>query len=113
MAAPFSQAVAAIAGDEADAVAPIFASAYDTTLCLTVTSVHPYQAGAQASLVDVLADHGAKFDGVAGDGAALGCALLFVDQVVDARAAAMHGRLPTVRALLDASVVAGAEPVSR
>jgi len=49
----------------------------DTTLCLTVTSVHPYLAGVQATLVDVLADHGARIDGVAGDGAALGCALQF------------------------------------
>jgi len=66
------------AGAEADAVAPIYdTSAGDTTLCLTVTSVHPYLAGVQASLVDVLADHGAKLDGVADDGAPLGCALMF------------------------------------
>ena len=64
------------AGAEADAVAPVY-GASDTTLCLTVTSVHPYLAGVQASLVDVLADHGARIDGVAGDGAPLGCALLF------------------------------------
>src|ERR1035441_8832124 len=47
------------AGAEADAVAPVY-GASDTTLCLTVTSVHPYLAGVQASLVDVLADHGAR-----------------------------------------------------
>ena len=64
------------AGAEVDAVAPIY-DHYDTTLCLTVTSVHPYVAGVQASLVDVLVDHGAKVDGVADDGAPLGCALLF------------------------------------
>ena len=64
------------AGAEADAGAPIYGTS-DTTLCLTVTSVHPYLAGVQASLVDVLADHGARIDGVAGDGAPLGCALLF------------------------------------
>src|ERR1017187_5400477 len=64
------------AAAEADAVAPIYGIS-DTTLCLTVTSVHPYLAGVQANLVDVLADHGAKIDGVSEDGATLGCALLF------------------------------------
>jgi ankyrin repeat protein len=64
------------AGAEADAEAPIYGAA-DTTLCMTVTSVHPYLAGVQASLVDTLVDYGAKVDGVAGDGAPLGCALLF------------------------------------
>ena len=56
------------AGAEADAVAPIYGRS-DTTLCLTITSVHPYLAGVQASLVEVLADHGARIDGVADDGA--------------------------------------------
>jgi ankyrin repeat protein len=61
-----------------DAVAPIYGIRnYDTTLCLTVTSIHRYLAGVQASLVDVLADYGAKIDGVDNDGAPLGCALLF------------------------------------
>ena len=163
------------AGAEADAVAPIYGTA-DTTLCMTVTSVHPYLAGVQASLVDVLADHGAKIDGVAGDGAPLGCALLFgyteaaerlvlrgarvgnliyaaglgrtdvvrqmlatgtgTDTIVrrtdnragrfsfpvprnaDARevaliVAAMHGRLTTVRALLDGGVDVNATPYCR
>jgi len=64
------------AGAEVDAVAPIYGGR-DTTLCLTVTSVHPFLAGIQASLVDVLVDHGAKVDGLDDDGAPLGCALLF------------------------------------
>jgi len=164
-----------VAGADADAVAPVYGTA-DTTLCLTVTSVHPYLAGVQASLVDVLADHGAKVDGVAADGAPLGCALLFgyreaaerlvlrgarVDNLIyaaglgrtdvvrhmlatgtgtdgilrrtddragrfsfpiardaDARevaliVAAMHGRLTTVRALLDGGVDANATPYCR
>jgi ankyrin repeat protein len=163
------------AGAEADAMAPIYGAA-DTTLCMTVTSVHPYLAGVQASLVDVLADHGARIDGVAGDGAPLGCALLFgykeaaerlvlrgarvdnliyaaglgrtdvvrqmlatgtgIDTIVrrtddragrfsfpvprnaDARevaliVAAMHGRLWTVRALLDGRVDVNATPYCR
>jgi len=163
------------AGAEADAVAPIYGTS-DTTLCLTVTSVHPYLAGVQASLVDVLADHGAKIDGVADDGAPLGCALLFgyreaaerlvlrgarVDNLIyaaglgrtdivrhmlatgtgtdsivrrtddrtgrfsfpvargaDARevaliVAAMHGRLTSVRALLDGGVDVNATPYCR
>ena len=163
------------AGAEADAVAPIYGTS-DTTLCLTVTTVHPYLAGVQASLVDVLADHGAKLDGVADDGAPLGCALMFgyreaaerlvlrgarVDNLIyaaglgrtdvvrhmlatgtgtngivrrsderagrfsfpvarnaDARevaliVAAMHGRLSTVRALLDGGVDVNATPYCR
>jgi hypothetical protein len=163
------------AGAEADAVAPIYGIS-DTTLCLTVTSVHPYLAGVQANLVDVLADHGAKIDGVSEDGATLGCALLFgyreaaerlvlrgarvdnliyaaglgrtdvvrhmlatgtgTDRIVrrtddragrfsfpvargaDARqvaliVAAMHGRLTTVRALLDGGVDVNATPYCR
>jgi hypothetical protein len=130
----------------------------------------------QASLVDALADHGASVDGVAGDGAPLGCALLFgyteaaerlvlrgarVDNLIyaaglgrtdvvrhmlatgtgtdgivrrtDDRAgrfsfpvardapareiamivAAMHGRLSTVRALLDGGVDVNATPYCR
>jgi ankyrin repeat protein len=163
------------AGAEADALAPIYGTS-DTTLCMTVTSVHPYLAGVQASLVDVLIDHGAKLDGVADDGAPLGCALLFgyteaaerlvlrgarVDNLIyaaglgrtdvvrqmlatgagtdmivrrtddkagrfsfpvarDAGArevalivAAMHGRISTVHALLDAGVDANATPYCR
>jgi hypothetical protein len=154
------------AGADADAGARIY-GAFDTTLCMTVTSVHPYLAGVQANLVDVLADYGARVDGVEDDGTPLGCALLFgyreaaerlvlrgarvdnliyaaglgrtdvvrhmlatgtgTDRIVrrtddragrfsfpvardaDARevaliAAAMHGRLATVRALLDGGV---------
>jgi ankyrin repeat protein len=163
------------AGAEADAAAPIYGTA-DSTLCLTVSSVHPYLAGVQASLVDVLADHDAKIDGVANDGAPLGCALLFgytqaaerlvlrgarVDNLIyaaglgrtnvvrhmlatgtgtdniprrtDDRAgrfsfpvardagarevalivAAMHGRLTTVRTLLDSGVDVNAAPYCR
>ena len=158
-------------------MAPIYNTpAYDTTLCLTVTSVFPYLAGVQASLVDVLIDHGAKVDGVADDGAPLGCALMFgyrqaaerlvlrgarvdnliyaaglgrtdvvrqmlasgtgTDRIVrqtddragrfsfpvardaDARevaliVAAMHGRLTSVRALLDGGVDVNATPYCR
>jgi ankyrin repeat protein len=67
------------AGAEVDAPAPIYPGVphYNTTLCCTVTSVHPYLAGVQASLVDVLVDHGARVDGIDNDGAPLGCALLF------------------------------------
>lgn len=64
------------AGAAADATAPVYGTS-DTTLCLAVTSVHPYLTGVQAGLVDVLIDYGAKVDGVSGDGAPLGCALLF------------------------------------
>jgi ankyrin repeat protein len=175
--APAIASILLEAGAEVDAVAPIYNTpAYDTTLCLTVTSVFPYLAGVQASLVDVLIDHGAKVDGVADDGAPLGCALMFgyrqaaerlvlrgarvdnliyaaglgrtdvvrqmlasgtgTDRIVrqtDDRAgrfsfpvardadalevalivAAMHGRLTTVRALLDGGVDVNATPYCR
>jgi ankyrin repeat protein len=163
------------AGAEADALAHIYGDS-DTTLCLVVTSVHPYLAGVQADLVDVLVNHGAKIDGVADDGGPLGCALMFgythaaerlvlrgarvdnliyaaglgrtdvvrhmlatgtgTDRIVrrtddragrfsypvardaDARevaliVAAMHGRLGTVRALLDGGVDVNATPYCR
>jgi len=63
-------------GAEADAVAPIYGTR-DTTLCMAVTSVVPFLAGVQTSLVDVLIDYDAKVDGVEDDGAPLGCALMF------------------------------------
>jgi ankyrin repeat protein len=163
------------AGAEADALASIYGER-DTTLCMTVTSVHPYLAGVQASLVDVLIDYGAKVDGVDDDGSPLGCALLFgyteaaerlvlrgarvdnliyaagvgrtdvvrqmmgsgtgTDRIVrrtdglagrfsfpvardaDARemaliVAAMHGRLPAVRALLEHGIDVNATPYCR
>lgn len=163
------------AGAEADAVASIYGER-DTTLCMTVTSVHPYLAGVQASLVDVLIDYGAKVDGVDDDGSPMGSALLFgyteaaerlalrgarvdnliyaaglgrtdvvrhmlaggtgTDRIVrrtdglagrfsfpvprDAGAhelalivAAMHGRLATVRALLDNGIDVNATPYCR
>jgi ankyrin repeat protein len=64
------------AGADPDATAPIY-SGDDTPLGLTVTSVHPYLAGVQAELVDVLLDHGAKIEGLTGQGDPLGAALLF------------------------------------
>jgi ankyrin repeat protein len=64
------------AGAEPDATARIYDDSA-TTLSLTVTSVYPYLAGVQAGLVDALADHDAKIEGLAGDGSPLGCALLF------------------------------------
>jgi ankyrin repeat protein len=165
------------AGAEVDAVASMYGTpAYDTTLCLTVTSVHPFLAGVQADLVDVLVDGGARVNGLADDSAPLGCALLFgytnaaerlvqrgarvdnliyaaglgyidmvqhmlatgtgVDRIArrtDERAgrfsfpiprdadacetallvAAMHGRLPTMRALLEAGVDVNTTPYCR
>jgi len=66
------------AGAHVDALAPIYGDGpYNTTLCLVVTSCHPYIAGVQAALVDALADHGANVEGVTADGGPLGCALLF------------------------------------
>ncbi|HUE04018.1 MAG TPA: ankyrin repeat domain-containing protein [Bryobacteraceae bacterium] len=173
--APAIASILLESGAETDALAPVYGNA-DTTLCLLVTSVHPYLAGVQATLVDVLVDHGAAVVGIAGDGAPLGCALLFgythaaerlamrgahvenlvyaaglgrtemvqdmlatgrgidgilrrtddragrfsfpIAQAADARqvaliVAAMHGRLPALRALLDAGVDVNATPYCR
>jgi ankyrin repeat protein len=65
------------AGAEVDALAPIYDDPYNTPLCLTVTSIHPANAEVQEALVDVFLDHGAKIEGVTGEGGPLGCALLF------------------------------------
>jgi ankyrin repeat protein len=66
------------AGADPDAVAPVYPEpSCNTTLCLVVTSLHPWQAGVQSDLVDVLVDYGAKVDGVDDDSAPLGCALFF------------------------------------
>jgi hypothetical protein len=65
------------AGAEVDALAPIYEDPYNTPLCLTVTSIHPANAGVQEALVDVFLDYGAKIEGVTGEGGPLGCALLF------------------------------------
>jgi hypothetical protein len=56
---------------------PIYDDPYNTPLCLAVTSSVPWQAGVQAKLADVFLDHGAKIDGLTGEGGPLGCALLF------------------------------------
>jgi hypothetical protein len=66
------------AGAEVDAVAlPGDDPRFTTPLCMTVTSVVPWKAGVQATLVDVLVDHDARVDGIADEGGPLGCALLF------------------------------------
>jgi hypothetical protein len=95
-----SHAIARIlleAGAEPDALAPIYdTSAGDTTLCLTVTSVHPWKAGVQESLVDVLLDHGARIEGLADDGGPLGCALLFGYTGAAERLAARGARVDNI-----------------
>lgn len=47
------------AGADAEATAPVYGDA-DTTMGLLVSSVHPWKAGVQAQLVDLLVDYGAK-----------------------------------------------------
>jgi len=42
-----------------------------TTMCLLVSSVHPFDAGVQASLVEELCRSGARVDGIDGDSAPL------------------------------------------
>lgn len=77
---PNAPAIATIlldAGAEVDALAPIYEGFSNTPLNLTVTSVHPWKAGVQARLVDVLVDYGAKVDGLDDDGSPLGNAVLY------------------------------------
>jgi len=57
------------AGADPDATAPVYVQA-DTTMGLLVSSVHPWKAGVQAQLVDLLLDYGAKSND-------LGVALMF------------------------------------
>ena len=57
------------AGADPDATAPVYGQA-DTTMGLLVSSVHPWKAGVQAPLVDLLLDYGAKSND-------LGVALMF------------------------------------
>jgi hypothetical protein len=47
------------AGADPNATAPVYGDA-DTTMALLVSSVHPWKAGVQAPLVDLLLDYGAK-----------------------------------------------------
>src|SRR5262245_11532586 len=66
------------AGAEVDATAPLYDDLrFNTTMCMTVTSVHPWFAGVQADIVDALVDYGSKVDGIEDEGGPLGCALLF------------------------------------
>jgi len=48
-----------------------------TTMDMLVTSVHPSKASVQGTLVRTLCAHGAKVDGIDGDGKPMGGALLF------------------------------------
>jgi hypothetical protein len=75
--APLIARILLEAGAEVDALAPIYDDPYNTPLCLAVTSSVPWQAGVQAKLADVFIDHGAKIEGLTGEGGPLGCALLF------------------------------------
>ena len=60
------------AGAEVDAVADMYGGG-STTLGLVATSIHPWLAGVQMPLLELLLDHGATIDGP-GDGSAVhGC----------------------------------------
>lgn len=48
-----------------------------TPLCLLVSSWHPFQAGVQAGLVELLVERGARVDGLGDDGMPLATALVF------------------------------------
>ncbi len=65
------------AGAEVDALAEAYHSRRQTTLNWLVSSVHPYRAGVQEALVEVLLDGGAAVDGVLGGGAPIRMALDF------------------------------------
>ncbi len=76
------------AGAEVDALADTYGGGPDnTTLCLLVSSAHPAEAGVQVELVHVLADAGARLNGLNDDGRPLSTALAF-------------GYLPAARALV-------------
>lgn len=65
-------------GAEVDAAAETYGGGPNqTTMNLLVSSVHPYKAGVQEVLVEVLLDGGAAVDGVLGDGSPIRTALDF------------------------------------
>ncbi|NUQ11881.1 MAG: ankyrin repeat domain-containing protein [Gemmatimonadaceae bacterium] len=66
------------AGAVVDALAETYGGGtYQTPLNLLVSSTHPAVAGLQSQLAEVLIDHGAAIDGVAGDSSPLMTALAF------------------------------------
>jgi hypothetical protein len=102
------------AGAEIDAEAEVYGGG-STTLGLAATSVHPYQAGVQNELIQVLLDHGAEIDHrtAAGNGQnlVLGClangrgeAALYLAErgaQLNLETAAGVGRLDRVREFVD------------
>lgn len=66
------------AGAVVDALANTYGGdTYQTTMNLLVSSSHPADAGLQATLVDLLLDHGAAIDGLANDSSPILTALSF------------------------------------
>src|SRR4029079_18416687 len=65
-------------GSDPDALCDTYGGGPDqTTMCLLVSSVHPYNAGVQADLVQELVRGGADPNGVENDGAPLSTAVSF------------------------------------
>ncbi len=105
------------AGAQVDAVADIYGGS--TTLSLAASSVHPQRARVQLPLLQLLLDHGAAIDGVAGSATPILAALrngrgeaarFLADRgaALDLESAAGSGRLDQVRSFLAAGN-AGAE----
>ena len=113
------------AGAAVDALADTYGKdLYQTTMNLLVSSTHPAAAGLQSALVEVLLDHGAAIDGLAGDSSPLATALAFgyrdaADTIVRRGAtisnvslAAAVGRLDLVRELVvDRTTLSRMEPL--
>jgi hypothetical protein len=64
-------------GAKADEICDAYGTKYATTMDLLVSSIHPASAGVQGALVRTLLAHGAKVDGITGDGSPMRTALLF------------------------------------
>lgn len=87
------------AGAEVDALADTYGGgAYQTTLNLLVSSVHPARAGLHSALVELLVDAGAEVEGVDGEGSPLLTALAFHYPLAAATLAARGARVGTVLA---------------
>jgi hypothetical protein len=113
------------AGAEVDALADTYSrDAYQTTMNLLVSSVHPADAGLQSALVELLLDRGAAIDGPGNDSSPIMTALAFGyprtaetlmrrgARISNVAIAASLGRLDLVRELVvDRNTLSRQEPL--
>ena len=85
------------AGADVDAVGDMYGGDA-TTMDLTVSSVHPAQAGVQVAIVDTLVNHGAALNGLKDDGSPVMTALSFGYPAAAEALVRRGARIPTIMA---------------